>query len=35
VITTPHVASNTVESRQAMELEAVQNLLEVLRGQGG
>jgi D-3-phosphoglycerate dehydrogenase / 2-oxoglutarate reductase len=31
VISTPHVASNTVESRQGMELEAVENLIAVLR----
>ncbi len=31
VITTPHVASNTVESRKQMEKEAIENLIEGLR----
>ncbi|HMA05260.1 MAG TPA: NAD(P)-dependent oxidoreductase [Methanomicrobiales archaeon] len=31
VIMTPHVASNTVESRAEMEMEAVQNLISALR----
>lgn len=30
VITTPHVASNTIESRQQMEMEAVNNLIQYL-----
>jgi D-3-phosphoglycerate dehydrogenase / 2-oxoglutarate reductase len=30
VIMTPHVASNTIESRQQMEIEAVNNMIEVL-----
>lgn len=30
VITTPHVASNTIESRSTMELEAFENLLRAL-----
>jgi D-3-phosphoglycerate dehydrogenase len=34
VIMTPHVASNTVESRTEMEVEAVQNLISVFRGMG-
>jgi len=34
VIATPHVASNTRESRDAMEYEAVENLLEALEGGG-
>jgi D-3-phosphoglycerate dehydrogenase len=32
VILTPHMGSNTVESRQAMEIEAAQNLIGVLTG---
>lgn len=32
IILTPHMGSNTVESRSAMELEAVNNLVEVLSG---
>ncbi|MDP3396770.1 MAG: NAD(P)-dependent oxidoreductase [Methanoregula sp.] len=32
VIMTPHIASNTVESRGEMEREAVQNLISALRG---
>ena len=31
VVTTPHVASNTIESRQEMEKEAVENLINELR----
>ena len=31
VVTTPHVASNTIESRQEMEKEAIKNLIEELR----
>ena len=31
VVTTPHVASNTIESRQQMEMEAVNNLINELR----
>ncbi|MDD1651825.1 MAG: phosphoglycerate dehydrogenase [Methanomicrobiales archaeon] len=34
VIATPHVASNTVESRAAMEDEAVEHLLSALEGRG-
>jgi D-3-phosphoglycerate dehydrogenase len=34
VIATPHVASNTLESREEMENEAVGNLLEALEGGG-
>jgi D-3-phosphoglycerate dehydrogenase len=34
VIATPHVASNTWESREAMEYEAAENLLEALGGAG-
>jgi D-3-phosphoglycerate dehydrogenase len=30
VVLTPHVASNTIESRRAMELEAVQGLINIL-----
>jgi len=32
VIMTPHVASNTIESRTEMEMEAVQNLISAFRG---
>jgi D-3-phosphoglycerate dehydrogenase len=32
VIATPHVASNTVETRQRMEMEAVENLIHGLAG---
>jgi D-3-phosphoglycerate dehydrogenase / 2-oxoglutarate reductase len=32
VIATPHVASNTQESRQQMEMEAVDNILEQIKG---
>jgi len=31
VVTTPHVASNTIESRQEMEMEAIENLINELR----
>lgn len=31
IVTTPHVASNTIESRQQMEMEAVNNLINELR----
>ena len=31
VVTTPHVASNTIESRQEMEKEAIENLINELR----
>lgn len=31
VVTTPHVASNTIESRQQMEIEAINNLINELR----
>lgn len=31
VVTTPHVASNTIESRQEMEKEAIKNLINELR----
>jgi len=31
VIVTPHVSSNTLESRNQMEMEAVQNLLSVMQ----
>jgi D-3-phosphoglycerate dehydrogenase len=31
VIVTPHVASNTIESRQQMEIEAVKNILKTIR----
>jgi len=31
VVVTPHVASNTIESRQQMEMEAVNNLINELR----
>lgn len=31
VVTTPHVASNTIESRRQMEMEAVNNLINELR----
>ena len=31
VIVTPHVASNTVESRQQMEMEAVENMIHIFR----
>jgi D-3-phosphoglycerate dehydrogenase / 2-oxoglutarate reductase len=34
VITTPHVASNTVESRRQMELESVDNLIKSLEDAG-
>lgn len=33
VVTTPHVASNTIESRQQMEMEAVNNLINELRNE--
>lgn len=33
VITTPHVASNTIESRQEMEKEAIENLINELRSE--
>ena len=32
VVMTPHVASNTNESRQQMEIEAIRNMIEVLEG---
>lgn len=33
VVTTPHVASNTIESRQEMEKEAIENLINELRNE--
>jgi len=35
VIATPHVASNTIESRRQMEMEAVDNMLQALEGLQG
>jgi D-3-phosphoglycerate dehydrogenase len=32
VIVTPHVASNTIESRQDMEMEAVEHIIEIKKG---
>jgi D-3-phosphoglycerate dehydrogenase len=34
VVATPHVASNTEETRSQMEMEAVENLLRALEGRG-
>jgi len=34
VILTPHVASNTIESRKAMEMEAVENIIKGLEEEG-
>jgi phosphoglycerate dehydrogenase-like enzyme len=33
VVLTPHVASNTVETRRAMALMAAENVVRVLRGE--
>jgi phosphoglycerate dehydrogenase-like enzyme len=31
VIATPHIASNTIESRKEMEMEAVKNILDRIK----